>query len=153
MHIGEICTRSVVTCRRDASARELASLMRERHVGDVVVVDEHDGISTPVGVVTDRDLVVMVLATDSDPALLRAEDLMAINVATAFDSELVYDAIWHMRGKNIRRLPVVDAHNHLLGILTADDVTRFLAQELSDVARIATHQVERESSASRPTHD
>ena len=62
MHIGKICTRSVVSCRRDASARELARLMRERHVGDVVVVDEHEGLLTPVGVVTDRDLVVKVLA-------------------------------------------------------------------------------------------
>ena len=100
--------------------------MRERHVGDVVVVDEHEGLLTPVGVVTDRDLVVKVLAMDVDPAVLRAEDLMASNVETAFESELVYDAIWHMRGKSIRRLPVVDAHNHLLGMLTAGNVTRFL---------------------------
>ena len=150
MHIGEICTRSVVTCRRDASARDLARLMRERHVGDVIVVDEHEGLLTPVGVVTDRDLVVEVLATDADPDALLAEDLMARNVATAFESELVYDAIWHMRGKSIRRLPVVDAHNHLLGILTADDVTRFLAQELSDMSRIATHQIEREGIALQP---
>jgi CBS domain-containing protein len=142
MHIGEICTRSVVTCRRDASARELACLMRERHVGDVVVVDEHEGLLTPVGVVTDRDLVVKVLSLGGDPDVVRAGDLMAKTVATAFESELVYDAIWHMRGKGIRRLPVVDARNHLLGILTADDVTRFLAQELGDMARISTHQIE-----------
>jgi signal-transduction protein with cAMP-binding, CBS, and nucleotidyltransferase domain len=147
MHIGEICTRSVVTCHRETSARELARLMRERTVGDVVVVDEHEGLLTPVGVVTDRDLVVKVLAMDVDPAVLRAEDLMASNVETAFESELVYDAIWHMRGKSIRRLPVVDAHNHLLGMLTADDVTRFLAQELGDLARVATHQTEREEIA------
>jgi len=121
--------------------------MRERHVGDVIVVDVDEGSLTPVGVVTDRDLVVKVLAVDIDPAVLRAEDLMAMNVATAFESELVYDAIWHMRGKSIRRLPVVDAHNHLVGILTVDDVTRFLAQELSDMARIAPHQIEREGLA------
>ena len=153
MHIGEICTRTVVTCRRDATARELACLMRERHVGDVIVVDEHDGSLTPVGVVTDRDLVIKVLSTDGDPDVVRAEDLMARAVATAFESELVYDAIWHMRGKAIRRLPVVDAHNHLLGILTADDVTRFLAQELSDLARIAPFQTEHEGIASRPSPD
>ena len=150
MHIGEICSRSVVTCRRDANAGQLARLMRERHVGDVIVVDEHEGLLTPVGVVTDRDLVVEVLATDTDPAALRAEDLMASNVETAFESELVYDAIWHMRRAKVRRLPVVDALNHLLGILTADDVTRFLAQEMSDMAQIATHQIERERIAFPP---
>ena len=58
MHIGEICTRSVVTCGRDTSVLELAQLMRDHHVGAVIVVDEHAGKLTPVGVVTDRDLVV-----------------------------------------------------------------------------------------------
>ena len=84
MHIGEICTRSVVTCRRDASAKELAGLMRKHHVGDVIVVDEHEGRMTPAGVVTDRDLVVKVLALGIDPAGVRAGDLMASDVATAF---------------------------------------------------------------------
>ncbi len=118
--------------------------MRERQVGDVVVVDDRDGLLTPIGVVTDRDLVVRVLAAGIDPDELRAQDLMDANVATAFDSELVYDAIWHMRGKGIRRLPVVDARNHLLGILTADDVALFLAQQLIDLARIAPLQIAHE---------
>jgi signal-transduction protein with cAMP-binding, CBS, and nucleotidyltransferase domain len=150
MHIGEICTRSVVTCRRDASALELAQLMRDHHVGDVIVVDEHEGATTPVGVVTDRDLVIEVMAKGVDPDRVRAEDLVAVEVVTAFESELVYDAIWHMRGKGIRRLPVVNARNHLVGVLTADDVTKFLAQELTEVARIAPHQIKREEARRDP---
>ena len=150
MRIGEICTRAVVTCMRGASVRDLARLMRERHVGDVVVIEEHEGVVTPVGIVTDRDLVIKVLAIDADYASLRAEDLMSSTVEKVYESELVYDAIWHMRGKDIRRLPVVDAHNHLLGMLTADDVIRFLAQALGDMARVATHQVEHEEIALRP---
>lgn len=150
MHIGEICTRSVVTCRRDASVLELAQLMRDHHVGDVIVVDEHEGHVTPVGVVTDRDLVVEVLAKGVDPDLLRAGDLIANEIVTAFESELVYDAIWHMRGKGIRRLPVVDTHNHLRGVLTADDVTKFLAEELTEVARIAPRQIKREEATREP---
>ncbi len=138
MNIGELCTRTVVTCRRDASATELARLMRDRGVGDVIVVDEHDGKMTPIGVVTDRDLAVSVLASGVDPADVRADALMATVLVTAFESELVYDAIWHMRGKGIRRLPVVDMHNHLLGILTADDVLLHLAGELTAVALIAS---------------
>lgn len=150
MHIGEICTRSVVTCRREASAMELAQLMRDHHVGDVIVVDEHEGVVTPVGVVTDRDLVIEVMAKGVNPDHLRAEDLVAVEITTAFESELVYDAIWHMRGKGIRRLPVVDAHNHLVGVLTADDVTKFLADELTEVARIAPHQIKREQATRDP---
>ena len=144
MRIGEICTRSVVTCGRDTSVLALAQLMRNHHVGDVIVVDEHEGKLTPVGVVTDRDLVVEVVAKSVNPDLLRAGDLIANELVTAFESELVYDAIWHMRSKGIRRLPVVDANNHLLGVLTADDVTEFLAEELTEVARIVPRQIKLE---------
>ena len=144
MRIGEICTRSVVTCGRDASALELAQLMRNHHVGDVIVVDEHEGKLTPVGVVTDRDLVVEVVAKSVNPDLLRAGDLIANELVTAFESELVHDAIWHMRSKCIRRLPVVDANNHLLGVLTADDLTEFLAGELTELARIVPRQIKLE---------
>ena len=72
---------------------------------------------------------------------------IATAIVTAFESELVYDAIWHMRGKGIRRLPVVDTHNHLLGILTADDVLQYLAGEVTEVARIAHRPSEREEAA------
>jgi signal-transduction protein with cAMP-binding, CBS, and nucleotidyltransferase domain len=135
MRVGEICKRSVVTCGRDASALELARLMREHRVGDVVVVDEQDGASTPIGIVTDRDLVVEVMANSVDPDMLRADEMIVGELVTVLDTELVYDAIWHMRRKGVRRLPVLDAHGCLAGILTADDVTRFLALELTEVAR------------------
>ncbi len=150
MHIGEICTRSVVTCGRRASATEIARQMRDRHVGDVIIVDEHEGQATPAGVVTDRDLVIEVMAKGVDPDLLRADDLITKEVVTALESEAVYDAIWHMRNNGIRRLPVVDAHNHLVGILTTDDVTRFLAEELTEVARIAPRQIKREEATRDP---
>jgi CBS domain-containing protein len=144
VHIGEICTRGVVTCKRDTSALELAQLMRERHVGAVVVVDGPEGRATPVGIVTDRDLVVEVMACSVDPGMLLAADLIVADPVTALDSELVFDAIWHMRRKGIRRLPVVDAQGYLTGILTSDDVTRFLAEQLTSVATIVPGQRQRE---------
>ena len=73
------------------------------------------------------------------------------DLATAFESELVYDAICHMRSNGIRRLlPVVDANSHLLRVLTADDVTEFLAEELTEVARIVPHQIKREHATRDP---
>ncbi|MEO8924537.1 MAG: CBS domain-containing protein, partial [Caldimonas sp.] len=133
MQIGEICTRTVVTCGGDTSAAELAQTMRDRHVGDVVVVEKGEDGLRPVGIVTDRDLVVQVLARGADAALWRARDMIVGEPVVVLDTELVYDAIWHMRSRSIRRLPVVDAHGHLFGILTADDVARFLAEALSDL--------------------
>lgn len=145
MQIGEICTRDVVVCERDTNAVELAQLMRDRHVGDVIVVEPVEGRAVPVGIVTDRDLVLDVLAEEADPTTLAAGDLMSAELVTARDTEVVYDAVWHMRSKGIRRLPVVDARGFLVGVLTADDVTAFLAEELAQIARIVPYQTRLEA--------
>lgn len=139
MRIGDICTREVVTCVPGTSAVALAQLMRDRHVGDVVVVEAREGRDVPVGIVTDRDLVVQVIARHRDPDAVTASDMMG-ELATALESEAVYDAIWHMRRQGSRRLPVVDASNTLRGILTVDDVTRFLAEELTELFRTVPRQ-------------
>jgi signal-transduction protein with cAMP-binding, CBS, and nucleotidyltransferase domain len=146
VRIGEICTRTVVTCPRSASALELARLMRERHVGAVVVVDEEQGRMLPVGVITDRDLVVEVMACGVDPGILLAGDMIVTEPVTALDSDLVFDAVWCLRRRGIRRLPVVDAQGHLLGMLSADDITGFLADQLSGIARLTLGQAAREDS-------
>lgn len=149
MHVGEICTRSAVTCRPETAVPELARLMRDHQVGDVIIVDERDGATVPVGIVTDRDLVLHVLAAEADPAFVRAADLCGRRFVTACDSEAIYDAIWHMRSQGVRRLPVVDARNRLLGVVTADDLTRCLAEELMEVARIPDRQIQHEQAAAR----
>jgi CBS domain-containing protein len=144
MQLGELCTRSVITCATQCSAADVARLMRQHHVGDLVVVEAVEGGQQPVGVVTDRDLVMQVLATGADPSTVSAADLMS-PACTALSTEGVYDAVWHMRRKGCRRLPVVDSHNRLVGLLTLDDLTRFLAQELIDLSRIPQRQSELES--------
>lgn len=150
MQLREICTCPSITCGRDTSALELAQLMRDRHVGDVVVVDEDEGGATPVGIVTDRDLVIEVMARGVAPELLCAGDLIGDGVVTVLESETVYDAIWQMRSKGIRRLPVVDTQGRLLGVLTADDVTRFIAEELTELARVAPRQIKHEMATREP---
>ena len=113
--------------------------MRDLHVTDVVVVDERGARMVPIGLVTEHDLVVRVIATGASPEQVRATDLMGTQFETVRDSEFVYDAIALMRRKRLLRLPVIDAHGALVGVLTADDVTDFLASELTEVARIAPH--------------
>lgn len=144
MNVGQICTRSVVTCTSSASARELARLMRDHHVGDLIVVAEYLDGARPTGIVTDRDLVVLVMAKGVDPELLRAEDLVTGDLVTVEESDGAHAAIRVMRSEGIRRLPVVDALGRLVGVLTADDVIRHLAAELTGVASITEQQVERE---------
>jgi len=147
MYISEICTRDVVTCARSAGVQGLAQLLRDRHVGDVVVVDRSELGAVPVGIVTDRDIVVRVVAKGLDVGAVTASELMSEPVATAFDSETVYDAIWRMRNAGIRRLPVVDAHGVLLGVVSMDDISAHLASELADMVRIVPSQGRREQQA------
>lgn len=145
MRIADICTRSVVTCRRDTRVAELARMMRDRHVGAVIVVEPQDsGRPRPIGVVTDRDLVVQVLAKGADAETLAAGDLLVGDLVRANEAESVYDAVWHMRGKGIRRLPVVDDRDGLVGILAVDDVVRVLAETMADVSRTAPQQLDHE---------
>ncbi|MDQ6628508.1 MAG: CBS domain-containing protein [Pseudomonadota bacterium] len=142
MKVTEICTRSVVTCERETTARQVAKLMREHNVGDVIVVDNGDGGRKPVGIVTDRDLAVHVVAAGVDPELIVAGDFIHGELELVLESELIYDAIWHMRSKGVRRLPVIDSRCHLVGILTADDLSRCLAAELSELTQIAPRQMQ-----------
>lgn len=147
MRIGEICTRDVVYCERVTTVIEMADLMRRYHVGDLIVAERRDGKLVPVGIVTDRDLVVEVLAQGIDPGALTASDLMGKELTTADESEAIYDAIERMRTRGVRRLPVIDDQGCLTGVLTADDVTEFLAEELNAVARIGPRQVALEKAA------
>ncbi len=81
MAIGEICNREVVFVRRQTPVDEAARLMREHHVGDVVVVTDETGRRKPIGIVTDRDVVVEVVATGLDPAALNVEEIMVPDLA------------------------------------------------------------------------
>ena len=150
MRIGEICTREVFYCTRDTAVAEVARLMRNHHVGDLIVAEPRDGRIVPVGIVTDRDLVVQILAEGVDPRGLTAGDLMGAKLVTALDTDVVYDAIETMRSKGVRRLPVVDAQDFVVGVLTADDVTELLAEELTELARIVPGQVKVEQTRRAP---
>jgi signal-transduction protein with cAMP-binding, CBS, and nucleotidyltransferase domain len=139
MRIDEICTREVITCSRRASAADIAQLMREHHVGTLVVTQPREDGQVPVGIITDRDLVVQVLARRVAPETVAAEDMMA-EPRTLTVSDTVYDAIWQMRRHGIRRLPVVDERGTLRGIVTADDLVQYVAEELTQLARVSPLQ-------------
>lgn len=153
MRIGEICTREVVFCDPETSVVEIARLLRNHHVGDLIVAERGRSGLEPIGLVTDRDLVVKVLAEGVAPDSLVAADLMTRRVVTAVESADVHEAIERMRGEGIRRLPVVDGSGALIGILSADDVAELLAEELTDLARIPPRQSTFEKAAAPAMQD
>jgi len=149
MPVGEICNRDVIIVRREDTILTAAKLMRQNHVGDVVVVDEKDGSRLPVGIVTDRDLVVEIMATELDQKVITAGDIMIEELVTVKENLGVFEAIQYMRAKAIRRLPVVDERGALVGILTLDDLLQLLSEELVAIARLITSQQQKEAGARR----
>ncbi|MBS0496683.1 MAG: CBS domain-containing protein [Gammaproteobacteria bacterium] len=145
MPVGEICNREVIVIQRDATVVEAAKLMRQYHVGAVIVVEKRDGRQVPVGVVTDRDLVVEVVATELDENVITVGDIMAQEVFTIKESTASYEAIELMRRKTARRLPVVDETGELVGILTLDDALQLLSEELLDLAKLVRYEQKKET--------
>ena len=144
MEVGKLCTVDTVCCARDESVQGAALLMRKHHVGDIVVVVDVDGERTPAGIVTDRDIVVSVVALGLDPAGLQVGDIMTDDLLTADEHDDVSATIERMRLRGIRRVPVVGEGGRLAGIVSADDLLGFLAEEMEDLARISPYQQQHE---------
>lgn len=142
MTIGDICNRTVVVARKDETIVDAAKRMRMSHVGAVVVVEAQTGRNIPVGVVTDRDIVISVVAGDPDHVnYLLVGDLMSSDIVTAHEHDTIDDALKLMEEHGVRRLPIVDANGALVGILTLDDVLQYLTEQQSElVALVAREQ-------------
>lgn len=145
MPIGEFCNREVVFASRKTSIPEAAKLMRQHHVGDLVVVAMIDGKQVPVGMVTDRDIVIEIVSKSLDCKDFAVGDIMSPNLVTVQKDEGVFEAIRLMRSKGVRRIPVVDKKGALLGILSADDLLDLLAEEMTELAKVAPRERAREA--------
>jgi CBS domain-containing protein len=145
MPIGEICNRDTVVVKRDDTVLDAAKLMRQHHVGDVVVVEERDGVQIPVGIVTDRDLVVEIMATELDHTVITVGDIMEQELISVKQSVGIFEAIQYMRSKTVRRLPIVDENGALVGILSLDDLLELLSEELLAIAKVVNYQRQKET--------
>ena len=144
MKLQELCTPDVVFCSADISALHAARLMRERHVGDLIIVDEGEDERAPLGIVTDRDIVVEVLAKELDAAKVRVRDIMRAPLVIARTSEEAEQAIERMKAHGVRRVPVLNESGKLVGILTLDDLIRCLAAEAPVLAAVIAREQDRE---------
>ncbi|MDO9198751.1 CBS domain-containing protein [Rhodoferax sp.] len=128
---GEICTRNVTIAFRKTTLSGAARLMRENHVGSLVVVEETGGMRIVVGMLTDRDIVTAVVAPGLDLNSFCVEDVMSTDLITAREDDSLIDLMRAMRRKGVRRVPVIGGQGELIGVVTLDDVLDILAQELS----------------------
>lgn len=145
MAVREYCNLNVICCEPDTPIAEVAMLMRKHHVGDVVVVGhQSEGARLPIGIITDRDILIETIALDIEAKLFTAADLMTSPVTTVQEDASVSEALGIMRGKRIRRLPVVTRAGTLFGMVTIDDFVNLLSAEFSMVAGLMVEQTIRE---------
>lgn len=140
MPIGEFCSRAVVVADRNATVMEAARLMREHHVGNIVVMDEAKGTKFPVGIVTDRDIVVEIVVNRLDPETVLLGEIMAEDLATVRERDGVFETIQLMRSKGVRRIPVIDDKGALVGIIAVDDLIQLLAEEMGELSKLIVHE-------------
>jgi CBS domain-containing protein len=137
MAIGELCTRNVVTIGREATIAQAAARMRQHRVGDLVVVERTNGGRIPVGIVTDRDVTVEVVALALDPGQATVGSIAGDRLLTVSEDEGMFEALRAMSERGVRRAPVIDRDGRLTGIISIDDMLTLLAAELARIARIA----------------
>ncbi|HJV51121.1 MULTISPECIES: CBS domain-containing protein [Oxalobacteraceae] len=144
MDIGEVCNRSVVFVTEEMSVKTGAQLMRDEHVGSLVVVREAPIGRVVTGIVTDRDIAVIAVARDFDPQSLRIADIMTADPVTARPSDSISDVLGIMRQRGIRRVPVTDEQSVLIGIVTLDDLLEVVAEEMQAFVQAITNAHKRE---------
>jgi CBS domain-containing protein len=145
MAISRICQRNVVWATREMSIVDAARLMRQHHVGAVVVVDQDESPRMPVGIVTDRDIVVEVVAPGLDPKELKLGDLLVEGVVTVEERKSAADTLRLMLQKGVRRMPVVTDEGALAGIVSVDDLLQHVATTIGVLAEVTSRNRQREA--------
>lgn len=123
----------VAVVEPDTTALVVAQVMRKLHVGALVVVDAVEK-SHPIGIVTDRDLVLELMAEGLDPAVFTVGDIMSVDLVLASPEMDAMDAVQLMNAHQLRRLVITDADGNLTGIVTMEDVLELLANEISNLS-------------------
>jgi CBS domain-containing protein len=133
MSVGRICAREVDVAEEHESIQTAAQRMHARNVGTLVVINEEQ---EPIGIVTDRDLVVKALARGLDPNEGIVTEAMTPCPVTVYEETPIEDALRIMRSGACRRVPVVDREGKLLGLLSLDDVLSLLAEEFREIGEL-----------------
>jgi CBS domain-containing protein len=140
MSVARICPREVHLAETSESVVAAARRMLERRVGTLVIVDE---AGQPIGLLTDRDLALRVVAAGGDSRALRVGDVMTKQPKTVSEGTPIESALSLMRSGSFRRLPVVNDDGKLVGIVSLDDVLGLLAEEFGLIGRLLEREAPR----------
>jgi len=149
MNAGEICNREVIVAYRDTNLFDAAKLMRDHHVGSLVVVADRHPDRVPIGIVTDRDLIVAVIAKGVDFRAIDVGDVMGRELFTVREEDSIVDVLRLMRERGVRRVPVITTNGALAGIVAIDDVLDIVAEEIGEVVHAIARERGREARVRR----
>jgi CBS domain-containing protein len=121
-------TRKPITVAPSDTLAKAARLMQEHHIGAVVVAEQY----RPTGIITDRDIALAVCVHGAAPKA-KVASAMTAPVATIHEDEGVLDATQKMMDQHVRRLPIVDENEHLVGLVSIDDLLPLVSRELSNM--------------------
>jgi len=144
MLLKDLCTLEAACCPRDATITAAARLMQRHHAGDLVILDDLVDTRKPAGLITDRDIVVRVIAEGLDPDKATVGEHMTSPVVMGLGREDVAAGLERMHRHGVRRLPIIDERDRLIGIVTLDDLLREHAERAQDLLAIITKEQTRE---------
>ena len=145
MILEKIAVKNVVTIPENATMLEAAKAMRDDHVGSVIVVDQSSSRKIPIGIITDRDIVVSTSAFGIPPSSIQVKDVMSATLVTAKKSDSLNHIMNLMKEHGVKRIPITDTDGSLMGIISTHELMKVLSDELGEVVRVTERQREVEN--------
>lgn len=142
MPVSDLCAKNLVCVDKGVSLQHAAQLMKKYHVGGVVVV-ESNGKNKPVGMLTDRDIVLGVVAENLPPHT-KVQDVMSTDIVKVAKGQGIAEVVDQMEGKGVRRMIVVDEAGNACGLVSSDDILQLVARELNSLGHLVGRQLDRE---------
>lgn len=140
MLVGSLCSLRAVCVSTGAPISDVACLMRDQHVGSVIVAEGESARERAIGMITDRDIIRAQYERTADLSQLSAGQVMTRNPLVLGEQESVDGAIAHLRARGVRRAPVVAPDGTLVGLISADDLLNHVARKLIGLAEIVASQ-------------
>jgi predicted transcriptional regulator len=144
MLVSEVFTATVVRTSRSTTLQEAAQLMRRQHVGALVVTDEGMERDRPLGIVTDRDIVIKAVAEGMAVQHTTVGEIMTQALATVLRTDTLQQALELMRTRGVRRLAVAEPNGEIAGIVSIDDIVDRFAAEVGAMHGILANELSRE---------
>ncbi len=140
MSVSQYCDKKISTLTQDSSILEAAQLMRTNHVGEVIIVQRQQGKTVPVGLITDRDLVIEIIAMEIDIDKITLGSIMCLELITVNHDSSLKQALELLQTNGIRRAPVVDSKGALFGIIAIEGILKVLSQDMTKVLKLFNNE-------------